>query len=363
MNISYMDLRVEDPVLMKELLAAVERTLSHGILVLGPEVDELEKIIAFLCQKQFAVGMASGTDSLYLALRALDIGPGDEVITTPMTWVASTNAIVLCGATPKFVDIRPDMNIDETLIPEAITPRTKAVLPVHWHGKLCRMTEIRRLADKHGLYVVEDVAQAICAERDGKRAGSFGHINCLSMNAMKVWNAYGDAGAAVTDDERLREKLRSLRYAGTINREDCHYPSLNARIDTVQAAMLLVNVKRLPERIRRRREIARFYTDSLRGIVECPEIEDGHVFYSYTVQTDQRDRLKDYLESHGVAARIRQPFLVTQQAAYRKLPLSRIPLAEEVIKRILCLPIHHNLTNQELEYVVSCVKEFHGNGR
>jgi len=252
------------------------------------------------------------------------------------------------------------MNIDETLIAEAITPRTKAILPVHWHGKLCHIKEIRDLADEHGLYVVEDAAQAICAERDGKRAGSFGHVNCLSMNAMKVWSAYGDAGAVVTDDERLGEKLRSLRYAGTINREDCHFPSLNARIDTLQAAMLLVNVKRLPERIRRRREIARFYTESLREIVECPEVDESHVFYTYTIKVDQRDRLKDYLESRGVSARIRQPFLVTQQAAYRKLPLSRIPRAEEIIKRILCLPIHHNLTDRELEYVVSCVKEFHG---
>lgn len=355
-----MDLRVTDDKLKAELLQAVAATLAHGVLVLGPEVNALEATIASLCQKRFAVGMGSGTDSLYLAFRALNLDPGDEVITTPMTWVASTNAVRLCGAIPRFVDVREDMNINEALIEEAITPHTKAILPVHWHGKLCRMAEIRRLADKHGLHVVEDAAQAICAEEGGRRAGSFGHVNCLSMNPMKVWGAYGEAGAVVTDDEALVEKLRSLRYAGTINRENCHFPSINARIDTMQAAMLLVTARSLPQKIQRRREIARHYTDSLKDIVACPKVDDSHIFYTYTILSEDRDRLKDYLESRGVATRIRQPFLVTQQLAYRDLPSSHIPVAERLITKILSLPVHHNLTDDEITYVVHCMKDFYG---
>lgn len=360
MKVPFMDLIVRDPILKRELLAAVERVLSHGILVLGPEVDEVEFRIASFCQKRFAVGMGSGTDALYMALRALNVGPGDEVITTPMSWIATLNVIVLCGATPKFVDIRENMNINESLIPGVIGPRTKVILPVHWHGKLCNMEEICRIANRHGLYVVEDAAQAIGAEQNGKRAASFGDVNCLSMNAMKVWGAYGEAGAVVTDDEKLNEKLRSLRYAGTVNKEDCHYPSLNGRIDTLQAAMLLVNFNYLQEQISRRREIARFYTDSLRDVVQCPNPGKDHIFYTYTILAEQRDQLKEYLHSCGVETRIRQPLLMPQQTAYRNLPKAHIPVAECIVKRILSLPIQQDLTLEQIEHTVSCIKNFYG---
>ena len=359
MNIPFLDLRLKDDVLKRELLAAVERVLDHGMFMLGPEVNELEEVIASYCQSEFAVGVGSGSDALYLALRALDIGPGDEVITTPMTWVASVNAIVLCGATPRFVDIREDMNIDESLIPDAITSRTRAILPVHWHGKLCQVDEICRLAGEHGLSVVEDAAQAIGAERDGRRAGSFGHVNCLSMNAMKVWGAYGEAGAVITNDASLDTKLQSLRYAGTINKEDCHYPSLNARIDTMQAAMLLVNFQRLQQRIERRREIAAFFTEALCQDVECPQVASDHVFYTYTILVDQRDRLAEYLESKGISVRIRHPLLVTQQKAFRELPAD-VPVAQRLVDRVLSIPNHQDLNQQEMEYIVSCINEFYG---
>jgi dTDP-4-amino-4,6-dideoxygalactose transaminase len=362
MEVPFLDLRVKDPHLKKELLAAVDRVLSHGWLVLGPEVEALEEKLASFCQKRFAVGMGSGTDALYMALRALDVGPGDEVITTPMSWIATLNAIVLCGATPRFVDIRQDMNIDESLIRDAITPRTKVLMPVHLHGKLCQMEKICRIAQEHGVLVVEDAAQAIGAERNGKQAGSFGYVNCFSMNAMKVFGAYGDAGAVVTDDEDLREKLCSLRYAGTVNREDCHYPSLNGRLDALQAAMLLVNFQYLQERIKRRQEIARFYTESLCDVVECPESGTDHIFYTYTILVEQRDRLEEFLQARGVASRIRHPLLMTHHTAFRDLPKAHIPIAEHVVKRILSIPIHHELTQKEIEYVVSCIREFYSAG-
>ncbi len=357
MDVSFLDLRVKDPELKRELLEAVDRVLSHGQLMLGPEVEALEKLIAEMSRKRFAVGMASGTDALYLALRALDVGPGDEVITTPLAWVATANAITLCGATPVFVDVRDDMNIDESLIPAGLTSRTKVILPVHWHGRLCRMTEICRTAADRGIAVVEDAAQAVLAERDGRCAGSFGRVNCFSMNPMKLWGAYGEAGAVVTDDETIRDRLISLRYAGTINKEDCHDPSLNARIDTIQAALLLVNAKRLRRRIECRRANAQFYTETLRDVVRCPDVGVDHIFYTYTIQTDRRDELSAYLQSRGIEVRIRQPFLITQQAAYRHLP-APAPVAERLIRQILSLPVHQDITREELEYVVSSVRNF-----
>ncbi|HEX6513129.1 MAG TPA: DegT/DnrJ/EryC1/StrS family aminotransferase, partial [Chloroflexota bacterium] len=247
-SVPFLDLSVKDPDLKAELLQAVDRVLTHGRLVLGPEVQEFEARVAEAAQKQFAVGMGSGTDALYLALRSLDLGPGDEVITTALSWIATTNAMTLCGATPVWVDIGSDLNIDPARIEAAITPRTRAIVAVHFTGTLCDMDAILEIARRHGLMVVEDAAQAFTASVNGRNAGSFGRVSAFSMNPMKVFGAYGEAGAVATDDPELHEKLVSLRYNGTINREDCRYPSINGRLDTLQAAMLLVNLKRLPER-------------------------------------------------------------------------------------------------------------------
>ena len=305
MKVRYRDLSVKNPDLKKKLLQSVDRVLSHGQIMLGPEVGQFERKIAKLCHKKYAVGMNSGTDALYLALRSLNIGPGDEVITTPLSWVATLNSIILVGASPVFVDISEDLNINIDLIEKAITPRTKAIMPVHFTGKLCAMPRMQEIASKHGVALIEDAAQAFGAHINGAVAGSFGKIGCFSMNPMKVLCAYGEAGVVVTDEEDLYEKLLSLRYAGTINKEDCHYPSLNGRLDTIQAAMLLVNLKYVNQTIARHREIAKQYTDRLRDVVTCPQ-DDGtcHVYYSYTIITDKRDELKEYLYSKGVETKI-----------------------------------------------------------
>ena len=242
----------------KQLLQAVDNILTHGRIILGPEVGEFENKVANFCQSKFAVGMGSGTDALYLALRSLDVGHGDEVITTPLSWIATANAIVLCGATPVFVDIGEDMNINADLIETAITEKTKVILPVHFTGRLCNMEKITQIATSRDIYIVEDAAQAFGASIHGAMAGSFGDVSAFSMNAMKVFNAYGEAGAAVTNNIALADKLRSLSYGGTINKEDCYYPSLNGRLDTIQAAMLSVSMMSLQAKIARRREIAKY---------------------------------------------------------------------------------------------------------
>jgi len=360
-RIRYRDLRVKDSQLKKELLEAVEKVLTHGWIILGPEVMEFERQVAQMCKKKYAVGMNSGTDALYLALRSLDIGPGDEVITTPLSWIATLNAITLCGATPVFVDITEDLNINVDLIEEAITSQTKAIIPVHFTGKLCNILEIGNIAEKHNIPVIEDAAQAFGAQVNGQPAGSFGTINCFSLNPMKVLCAFGEAGIAVTDDKALYEKLCSLRYAGTINKEDCHYPSLNGRIDTIQAAMLLVNLKYLDKKTKRRQEIAHMYTQELNDIVTCPKEDNSvHAYYSYTIIADQRDALKDYLLTEGIETKIQHPILMPYHQAYRGKYICNIPIAERIVERILCIPNEDHLSDEEVQIVASCIKEFYG---
>lgn len=360
-TIRFLDLSVDDPTLKRELLAVVDDVLSRGQLVFGPEVEEFEGTVARMCHKKHAVAVSSGSDALYLALRSLGIGPGDEVITTPMGWVATTNAILLAGATPVFVDVREDMNIDESLISGLVTRRAKAILPVHWHGKLCRMDAVSALAQEHRLLLVEDFAQAIAAQSGGRPAGSYGHASALSLNPMKVWGAYGEAGAVVTDDAEVRERLNCLRHAGTVNKEDCHFPALNGKMDTLQAAMLLVNVRRLPGWLARRREIARRYTKGLAGLVRCPEGGDDHAFYTYTVLARNREGLRAHLASRGIESRLRQPFLIPHQTAYRSMmPRPRIPVAERLVHEILSLPMHPKLTDDDVDRVIVAVREFYG---
>lgn len=362
MKVPYLDLSVRDSSHKAELLKAVETVLSHGRVILGPEHDEFERKVAAFCKKRYAAGIGSGTDALYLALRSLDLSPGDEVITTSLSWIATTNAIALCGATPVFVDIREDLNIDPDRIEEAVTSRTKVILPVHFSGKLCDMPKIQAISERHHLVVVEDAAQAFGGHLQGQMAGSFGRINCFSMNSMKLFCAYGEAGAIVTDDSRLYEKIVSLRYNGTINKEECHYPSLNGRLDTLQAAMLLVNFERLAERIEKRRRIADFYSQELGSLVQCPrEEEDNYdVYYTYTIITDQRDSLRGFLDSRGIETGIHHPIPMPHQKAYQYLPKSDIPVTERLVNQILSIPNHQDLTRDMIEYVAGSIKRYFG---
>ena len=359
-DVRFLDLRVLDNDIKQELLEAVDAVLSHGQLVLGPEVYALEEEIEKISQMRYAVGVNSGTDALYLALRSLGIGPGDEVVTTSMSWIATANAITLVGAEPKFVDIRDDWNIDPELVEEAITPKTKAILPVHYTGRVCNMDRIVEISTRHGLDVVDDSAQAFGAKWKGGVAGSFGRVNCFSMNAMKVFSSYGEAGAVVTNDAQLHEKLVSLRYAGTVNREDCHDHSINGRLHTLQAAMLLVNLKYLGKKVARRREIAHRYNQEFDGLFQCPVEDEGghHVYYTYTIVTEARDKLHAHLAKDGIETKVYHPILMPCHRAYQDLPRPNIPNAEKLVERILCLPVHEKLTDKHVGKVIHSVKQF-----
>ena len=359
-HVRYRDLSVENPALKLELLAAVDRVLTHGQILLGPEVEQLEEEIARYCGVDHCVGVASGTDALYVALRCIGVGPGDEVITTPLSWVATLNAIHICGATPVFVDIKDDLNIDASLIEAAITPRTKAIVPVHFTGRLCNMAAICEVASRHGVLVIEDAAQAFGANISGVYAGGFGDLATFSFNPMKVLPSYGEAGAVLAKRRDWYDKLIALRYLGTVDKEYCLYPSLNAKIDTIQAAMLLVNLKYVDDIISRRIEIARYYSEALGESVGCPTVSQGpdrpSVFFDYTITVDRRDAVQAHLESRGIETKIKHPILMPHQPGYSHLARPNVPVAETAVKRILSIPIHEKMSDAEVEFVADTVK-------
>jgi dTDP-4-amino-4,6-dideoxygalactose transaminase len=361
MKIPYRDLRVKDPVLKSELLESIDKVLSHGRILMGPELIRFEEEVAHYCGRRYCIGVNSGTDALYLALRALDIGPGDEVITTSLSWIATTNAIVLTGAKPVFIDIDEDLNINADLIEVAITKQTKAIVPVHFTGQMCDMICIKQIADKYNLTIIEDGAQAFGASRDEIRCGSSGVMSCFSMNPMKIYNAYGEAGAILTDDEAIRDHLNALRYNGTINRQDCHYPSLNGRLDTIQAAMLLVSLKYFEEKINKRRIIATAYRKSLEEIVTCPVEHSGsrHTYYAYSILAKNRDDLIQFLTDKGIETQIQHTIPMPYHTAYKGRFAVEIPMCESVTKHLLCLPNQEDLSLEEVEYVCQCIREFY----
>ena len=231
--IRFLDLRVTDAAEKAELLAACENVLDHGRIVLGPEVEEFERAVAKRIGKRHAIGVGSGSDAAYLGLRALGIGPGDEVITGSLSWVATANGIALTGATPVFADIGDDLNVDPASVRRLISSDTRAVLAVHYTGRPCEMVELMKICRQHRLLLVEDAAQAFGARYQGRPVGSFGDAACFSMNPMKVLASLGEAGIVATDGDDVADKVRSLRYNGTINREECVQPSINGRLDTL----------------------------------------------------------------------------------------------------------------------------------
>ena len=362
-KVPFRDLRVTDPALKAALLNAVDKVLSHGQLLLGPEVELFESTIAEYCGTRYCVGMASGTDALYLALRSVGIGPGDEVITTPLSWIATLNAIHICGGESVFVDITEDLNINADLIEEVITPRTKAILPVHFTGRLCDMRKICAVANKYNLLVIEDAAQAYGAYSNGTLAGAFGDVGAFSFNPMKVLPGYGEAGAVLTNDKEVYDMLIALRYLGTVDKEVCYYPSLNAKIDTLQAAMMMVSMNRMGDIVKRRNEIADYYSNALQAVVTCPQPPEGihsqSAFFDYTIIAERRDELQTYLERHGVETKIKHPILMPHQPAYAHLSRVSLPVAERIVKQILSLPIHEKLTAKDIKYVADTVRTFY----
>ena len=363
MKVRFRDLSTTDQALKTKLMDAVERVLDHGHLIGGPEIELFEAEFANRCDREYCVGVNSGTSALYLALRAVNAGAGDEVITTPLSWISTLQAIVACGAKPVFADIGADLNIDANQVEALITPYTKAIVPVHFNGRLCDLPRLREIVDRRQLHLIEDAAQAFGAQTNGQVAGSVGDIAAFSLNPMKNPAGYGEAGAVVTNDAALRERLLRLRQVGMGSGEICLEPSLNFKMDTLQAALIGVNMARTADITKRRIEIAHRYTERLSEFVKCPDNNHGpdqpSVYFDYPILANRRDALKAHLEAQGIEVKIKHTPLMPDQPAFKGLLSADVPVAREAIKRLLNLPIHEKLTNEEVDYVAECVRGFY----
>jgi dTDP-4-amino-4,6-dideoxygalactose transaminase len=348
---------------------------ASGHYILGPQVQQFEEEFAAVVGTDYAVGVNSGTDALLLALRALDIGPGDEVITTSFSYIATSEVIVRVGARPVFVDIDSDtFNFNLEAVEKAITERTKAIIPVHLFGLAVDMTELMALAKRHNLYVVEDCAQATGATWHGQPVGSYGDFGCFSFFPTKNLGALGDAGALTTNNAQLAERVKSLRVHGCTpqNRYDHQESGINSRLDTMQAAVLLVKLPSLESWNTERRRIAQFYTEQINGselneFLVAPGVATMtslHAFHQYTVRlksTDPavRNRYQEQLKEAGVMAMIYYPIPLHLQKTHEKLGYKPgdLPVSERVAHQVLSLPIYPGLTKAQQETVIQALKQ------
>jgi dTDP-4-amino-4,6-dideoxygalactose transaminase len=362
MNVPLLDLKRQYDSIKAEIDQAVFSVLSHTRFIMGPDVKAFEEKAAEYCGSKFAVGVASGTDALLLSLRACGVGPRDEVITSTFTYFATAGAISRLGATPVYVDIDPDTyNIDPGRIGDRITPRTKAIIPVHLYGQCADMDPIMEIAKKHNLKVVEDAAQAIGAKYKDKKAGTMGHFGCFSFFPSKNLGAAGDGGMITTDDPETAELLRILRVHGA---KPKYYHSLvgyNSRLDTLQAAILSVKLKYLDEWTRRRREHAEVYNKAFEGSdIITPREEDFnyHIYNQYTIAVENRDELREILKEKQIGHEIYYPVALHLQECYRSLGYKEgdLPVAEKKAQEVISLPIYPELMPEEQDYVIQTVK-------
>jgi len=358
-KVPFLDLRVTDKEELGALLEAYRGVLAHGRLVMGPEIEELETAVAENCARRFSVSVGSGTDALFLGLRALNIGPGDEVITTSLSWIATANAIKLTGATPVFADIGDDLNINSSSVEALISERTAALLTVNYTGRIADNVVLERIASEKGLLLAEDASQSFGATLEGRPSGSFGDISAMSHNPMKVLAATGEAGSITLDDARVVDRVRQLRYNGTVDQETCVTPSLNGRMDTVQAAALLVRLRRHAAVINARRANAHYYDDNLADFVTVPPRDGLHddVFYTYTIRSSRRDELYEHLQKLGIETKIQHPLLMPQHPAYHGSK-GEWSHAASLVKQVLCIPIHEKLTLDQRERVAEGIISF-----
>lgn len=372
-RIPILDLRRQYQSIKSEIDQAIQRVVESGRFILGPEVESFEAEIAAYLGVPHAIGVASGTDALLLALKALGIGPGDAVIVPSFTFFATAGVVANVGATPIFADIDPlTFNISPASISAALkagTPRrerVKAIIPVHLYGQMADMDEIMAIAHKFGLYVVEDAAQAIGAEYNGKKAGTIGHIGCFSFFPTKNLGAYGDGGLVVTSDDELAERIRMLRVHGSKPKYYHHLVGTNSRLDALQAAILRAKLPHLAEWTRARQRIADRYDELLRGIksIRLPYRTPNrtHIFHQYTVRVlgGKRDALRDHLAAQGIGTEVYYPLPLHLQPCFRHLGYREgdLPESERASREVLSLPMFPELTREEQDRVVEAIRDF-----
>jgi dTDP-4-amino-4,6-dideoxygalactose transaminase len=356
-----------EPDLTEEILVLVGDLARAGAFVGGPEIIAFEEEFATYCGTQHAVGVSSGTAALALALRALGVEPGDEVIVPANTFVATAEAVTLVGATPRFVDVDPETAlITAEHVAPAIGPRTRCVIPVHLYGRTVDLEPILEVADRAGLTVIEDACQAHGAWADGRRAGSVGHAGCFSFYPAKNLGAWGDAGAVVTDDDQVADRIRLLRSHGERPRYHHQIPGTTARLDALQAAVLRVKLRRLEDWNAARRGHAARLTERLAGSavgVPAPARPGGdHVFHQYVVTSSERDALRRHLAGLGIETAVHYPMPIHLSRAYANAshPGGSLPVSERLAEQSCSLPVHPGLSADELDEVATAVGSFSG---
>jgi dTDP-4-amino-4,6-dideoxygalactose transaminase len=344
-----------------EIDEAIERIIAKSAFVGGEEVRSFEREFAAYCETKACVGVGNGTDAVYLTLRALDVGPGDEVITVAHTFIATSEAISMTGARPVFVDIREDtMLLDPALLERAITSHTKAIVPVHLYGQPCDMDAIMDVAARHGLKVIEDAAQAHGARWRGRRVGAIGDAACFSFYPGKNLGAFGDAGAVVSQDEDLIERIRMLANHGRLEKYTHKMEGVNSRLDGLQAAILRVKLRHLDDWNQSRRRHADFYLETLSNSeIRPPVIHENAlpVWHLFVVRIADREAFQRKLKEEGIATGIHYPVPLHLQPAYQdfKIPLGTLPVTERVSGEVVSLPMYPELTPAELETVVNAI--------
>ena len=359
----FIDLKTQYQHLQQKIDQRIKAVCEHGKFIMGPEVAELEEMLAHYVGVKHCIGVANGTDALMIAMMALGIQPGDEVITTPFTFIATGEMIALMGAKPVFVDIDPrTYNIDPKLIETAITPKTRAIMPVSLYGQCADFDAINQIAAKHDLAVIEDAAQSFGATYKNKKSCALSTIACTSFFPSKPLGCYGDGGACFTDDDELANNMRQIRIHGQDKRYHHRILGMNGRLDTLQAAILLAKMAVFPEEVIARHRIGACYTALLQEIVQTPYIVSGNtsVYAQYTIQVSEREKLQKHLQEAGIPTAVHYPIPLNLQPVFAHLNqgVGSFPQAEEAASSVMSLPMHPYLTEAEQDKIVAVITSF-----
>jgi len=361
-RVKFVDLGKQYMKLRKEIIPKFDEISKKGAYILSEEVEEFEKNFAEYCGTRYAIGVGNGSDALYMSLLSLGIGHGDEVITAPNSFIATAWVIARTGARIVFVDAGEDMNIDPKLIEPAISEHTKAIIPVHLTGRVADMNAIQTIADKHNLFIVEDAAQAVGAEYEGKRAGSFGICGGFSLHPLKNLHVHGDGGVITTNDNALFETLMKCRNHGLKNRDECEFWGINSRLDSIQAGIANIKLKYLDEWNKRFRQIANIYTEALEDYVKVPKENNYEVpiYHRYMIRYSGRDDLQKFLDDNGIETKVNYPVPLHLQPAAASLGYKKgdFPVTEKMAATILSLPIYPELEDDQIYYVIEKIHQF-----
>ncbi|MCF8163541.1 MAG: DegT/DnrJ/EryC1/StrS family aminotransferase [Polynucleobacter sp.] len=349
-----------------QILEKIRRVVERGDFTLGEEVDLFEREFASLSGVKFAVGVGSGTDALFLSLKAHGVGPGDEVITTPFTFYATIGAIVTAGAKPIFVDAGEDFNIDYSLIESKITSSTKAIMPVHWSGRPCEMDQIIDIGARKNIPIISDACHAIKAEYKGNKIGGLGEVACFSFHPLKNLNVWGDGGIVATNSSEVAAKLRLLRNHGLASRDECQVFAYNSRLDTIQAVVARHMLEKIESITESRINNAHYFDEALSSITQISiphrHVHLKEVFHLYSIVCERRNELQKFLNQNGVDAKIHYPVPMHLQPAASHLGYKQgdFPIAEKLSKNTISLPVHEFITKADCDHVIKLIQHFYG---